>query len=117
MLFAIRIHQPQGTYTNNPHTLVRFELPEPPPAPLGGAAAAAPSSPPPPRSYTLVLSQYRKTRDVRYTLNVYCSSLFELQPTPEPPQHRYRVQVSGGAQGAKDAVMQYGCESVCAVHE
>ncbi|KAG5189782.1 hypothetical protein JKP88DRAFT_197520 [Tribonema minus] len=74
----------KGTYTNNPHTLVRFDLPE----------RSSPSQTQ--RQYTLVLSQYKKTRDVRYTLNVYCSALFELQPTPEPPPHRQRVQGSWG---------------------
>lgn len=39
-----------------------------------------------PGQYTIVLSQYDKTRDVSYTLNAYCTAPFrfaEAPPTPE----------------------------------
>ncbi|CAM9137996.1 unnamed protein product [Chrysoparadoxa australica] len=66
----------RGLY--NPHTLVRFDLPE------EGLAESE-------RRYTLVLSQFEKSRDVRYTLQVHCTSNLTLSHTPWPPTHRQVV--------------------------
>ncbi|CAM9123159.1 unnamed protein product [Laminaria digitata] len=64
----------RGLYTNNPHTLVRFDLPE--------------TTTRRDIAYTLVISQYEKKREVRYTVNVYCTSTFRLFETPVAPEHR-----------------------------
>jgi hypothetical protein len=74
-----------GIYSNNPHTLLRFDLPEQQQSSTCNAAAE--------RRYTLVLSQFEKKRDVRYTLNVYCTSDFKLLHTPELPEHQHKIQV------------------------
>lgn len=66
----------RGVYSNNPHTLVRFDLEGDDPG-----------------HYTLVLSQYEKTRDVSYTLNVYCTSAFRISVTPTTPPLQKALQV------------------------
>jgi calpain-7 len=54
----------RSTYTNNPHTLVRFDVP------------------PGLFKFQLVLSQYERCFDVDYTLNVYCMSPIGLERVP-----------------------------------
>ncbi|CAM9283760.1 unnamed protein product, partial [Scytosiphon promiscuus] len=66
----------RGIYTNNPHTLVRFDLPENKTARDEWI------------KYTLVVSQYEKKREVRYSVNVYCTDTFRLDKTPAAPEHQ-----------------------------
>jgi hypothetical protein len=77
-----------GIYSNNPHTLLRFDLPE-----QQSSSSTTTTTATAERRYTLVLSQFEKKRDVRYTLNVYCTSDFKLLHTPEAPKHQHKVQV------------------------
>ncbi|CAN0358549.1 unnamed protein product, partial [Ectocarpus fasciculatus] len=83
----------KGIYTNNPHTLVRFDLPEN----TGSTDKWV--------DYTLVVSQYEKKREVRYSVNVYCSDTFKLYHTPTAPEHRRSIagawdqSSAGGALG------------------
>jgi hypothetical protein len=91
-----------GIYSNNPHTLLRFDLPEQQATSSSTTTAAVVAE----RRYTLVLSQFEKKRDVRYTLNVYCTSDFKLLHTPEPPTHQHKVQVRH--------IILHLCRYVCA---
>eukprot|EP00752_Nemacystus_decipiens_P002304 g2180.t1 len=83
----------RGIYTNNPHTLVRFDLPE---NRTAGDQWA---------KYTLVVSQYEKKREVRYSVNVYCTHTFRLDRTPAAPEHErsfmgeWDERSAGGALG------------------
>ncbi|CAM9123398.1 unnamed protein product [Ectocarpus sp. 12 AP-2014] len=83
----------KGIYTNNPHTLVRFDLPEN----TGSTDKWV--------DYTLVVSQYEKKREVRYSVNVYCSDTFKLYHTPTAPEHARSIvgawdqSSAGGALG------------------
>ncbi len=56
-----------GTYMNNPHVLVRFDVP------------------PGEHVFTLVVSQYMRWRDVYYTLQALC-----MAPVSAPPRCRCR---------------------------
>lgn len=105
----------RGLYTNDPHILVRIDvdaavdgadgagegaegthaLPS-----RGGAGAGArghstdsiaPSPDAQSPSYTLVLSQIDKHRDVNYTLTVLGTVPFRLYPSPSPPPHKVRI--------------------------
>ncbi|CAN0179771.1 unnamed protein product [Ectocarpus sp. 6 AP-2014] len=82
-----------GIYTNNPHTLVRFDLPEN----TGSTDKWI--------DYTLVVSQYEKKREVRYSVDVYCSTTFRVVQTPTSPEHEQTVlgkwdqNSAGGALG------------------
>eukprot|EP00904_Undaria_pinnatifida_P013645 jgi/Undpi1/9410/HiC_scaffold_27.g11867.m1 len=76
----------RGLYTNNPHTLVRFDLPE--------------TTTRKDIAYTLVISQYEKKREVRYTVNVYCTSTFRLFETPVAPEHRMKFMGNWDASSA-----------------
>ena len=81
----------RGVYTNNPHTLMRFDV------------AAPRSSAQRRRLYTLVVSQHEKTHNIDFTLNVYCTSTFQLYHTPPPPHMVSEVR------GAWDASNAGGC--------
>ncbi|CAM9363264.1 unnamed protein product [Choristocarpus tenellus] len=104
-----RVHYPdvpmyRGIYTNNPHTLVRFDLPvisstEDKDVKVNGKGSNKDE-----RAYTLVISQHEKKRDVRYTVNVYCTSSFKLFSTPEPPPHKKTVHGAWDADSAGGAV-------------
>ena len=50
-----------GCYTNNPHVLVRFEIKEPKDKHL-----------------SLILSQYKKSNSLNYTLSCFCTENFHL---------------------------------------
>ncbi|CAM9298974.1 unnamed protein product, partial [Hapterophycus canaliculatus] len=69
----------RGIYTNNPHTLVRFDLPE-------NKTAKDEWD-----KYTLVVSQFEKKREVRYSVNVYCTDTFRLDKTPAAPEHQRSI--------------------------
>jgi len=59
-----------GAYTNNPHVLVRYDVTDPAD-----------------QNLSLVLSQYQKSNDLRYTLSVYCTEQFSLtKPRPNLPR-------------------------------
>ncbi|CAM9119736.1 unnamed protein product [Ectocarpus sp. 12 AP-2014] len=95
-----RVYYPEkpmfrGIYTNNPNTLVRFDLPEN----TGSTDKWV--------DYTLVVSQYEKKREVRYSVDVYCTNAFRLVQTPASPEHEHTVLGSwdqnsaGGALGTQ----------------
>ena len=85
----------EGIYSNNPHTLVRFDIP---PVSANELPASSNSSVRSVRrSYTLVVSQYKKVRDVSFTLNVYCTAPFRLMRTPATPPHKRTVKGHWGA--------------------
>ena len=68
-------------YSNNPHTLVRFDVPlqSSRQSPVGA-------------SYTIVVSQYEKTRDLSFTLDVFSMAPFKLQPLPRTFGREIMVQ-------------------------
>ncbi|CBN78088.1 conserved unknown protein [Ectocarpus siliculosus] len=55
--------------------------------------------------YTLVVSQYEKKREVRYSVDVYCTNTFRVVQTPTSPEHEQTVlgawdqSSAGGALG------------------
>ncbi|CAM9120690.1 unnamed protein product [Phaeothamnion confervicola] len=81
----------RGIYTNNPHTMVRFDLP-----PDDGTALTDEHGQRC-RRFTLVVSQYEKRRDISFTLNVYCTATFRLGHTPPPPEHTLTLASSWDA--------------------
>ena len=72
-----------GAYTNNPHVLVRYD------------ATTAED-----KHLSLVLSQYQKSNDLRYTLSVYSTESFVLsKPRPTLPHRLHRqghFRLNGG---------------------
>ena len=62
-----------GAYTNSPQVLVRYDV-----------------TSPDDKYLTLVLSQYKKFRDVPYTLSIFATSHFALSPTP--PDLEYCIE-------------------------
>lgn len=79
----------RGIYSNNPHGLVRLDI-----------------DPGEPTSFALVLSQYEKKRDVRYSLTVLSTTVsFRLRPTPPLPpvvsrlEGTWTVESAGGRLG------------------
>ena len=73
----------RGLYSNNPHNLVRFDVETSDPG-----------------TYALVLSQYEKKRDVRYSLTVLSTAPFSLQPTPVVPPVVARMEGTWGGETA-----------------
>ena len=73
----------RGLYSNNPHNLVRFDVEISDPG-----------------TYALVLSQYEKKRDVRYSLTVLSTAPFSLQPTPLLPPVVARMEGTWGGETA-----------------
>jgi calpain-7 len=69
----------RGLYSNNPHNLTRFDMKDDDPG-----------------AYTLVVSQFDKTRDVRYTLSVFSTAPFRLGPAPALPDTLTRLEVRAG---------------------
>jgi len=57
-----------GAYTNNPHVLVRYDL-----------------NSPEDKYLSLVLSQYRKSNDLAYTLSIFSTETFRLARPPQDP--------------------------------
>ena len=56
----------RGQYSNNPHFLVRLDVPP-------GESA---------KTYTLVVSQYEKVRDISFTIDVFSTANFKIRPIP-----------------------------------
>lgn len=73
----------RGLYSNNPHNLVRFDVETLDPG-----------------TYAVVLSQYEKKRDVRYSLTVLSTAPFSLQPTPVLPPTVTRMEGTWGGETA-----------------
>lgn len=64
-----------GAYTNNPHVLVRYDV-------TGSAD----------KYISLVLSQYKKSHDMGYTLSCYCTHPFSIgKPAQDLPFQRELV--------------------------
>ena len=81
----------RGTYTNNPHSLLRFDVP-------AGTS----------RSYTIVVSQYEKTSNVNFTLDVFSMSPFQMKEIPRTLGHEARAKgkwVSPGGNGRHETFM------------
>ncbi|KAL7577068.1 hypothetical protein ACA910_006808 [Epithemia clementina (nom. ined.)] len=80
-----------GAYTNNPHVLVRYDV-------TSGED----------KNLSLVLSQYQKTNDLRYTLSVYSTESFVLaKPRPNLSCHLNRsgkLNPEGGPLGSKQVI-------------
>ena len=73
----------RGLYSNNPHNLICFDVETSDPG-----------------TYAVVLSQYEKTRDVRYSLTVLSTAPFSLQPTPVLPPMVARMEGTWGGETA-----------------
>ena len=56
-----------GPYTNNPHVLVRYDLVKDVD-----------------RSLALVLSQYQKSKDLSYSIAIYCTERFKFRQSVDP---------------------------------
>ena len=70
-----RVYHPHGamisgTYSNNPHTLIRF------------------NAPPGKHAFTLVVSQYERQRDISFTLDVFSTAPFSLKTLAWSLPHR-----------------------------
>ena len=80
-----------GAYTNNPHVLVRYDV-------LCEAD----------KHLSLVLSQYQKTNDLRYTLSLYSTESFVLSKPRAPLTNCIKrsgyLNVDGGPLGSKQVV-------------
>lgn len=80
-----------GAYSNNPHVLVRYD-------------ATGPSD----EFISLVLSQYKKSHDMGYTLSCFCTEPFSLGPPQKELAHvqeltsEWTSLSSGGPVGRDD---------------
>lgn len=68
----------RGTYSNNPHYLARFDIP-----PVSGATT---------QSYTLVVSQYEKLRDICFTVDVFSTARFKMRNIPVNYGHERKMK-------------------------
>mmetsp|Transcript_3130 Transcript_3130/g.8824 ORF Transcript_3130/g.8824 Transcript_3130/m.8824 type:complete len:301 (-) Transcript_3130:138-1040(-) len=77
-----------GAYTNNPHVLCRYDVQQEAD-----------------QNLSLVLSQYQKKSDLRYTLSIYCTAAFSLsKPRDSLPHTKERsgsLSPEGGPLGSK----------------
>ena len=94
---AKRMFYPQkpymsAPYSNNPHTLVRFDVP-----------------PGETLTYTIVVSQYEKERDLSYTLDVFSMAKFRLVPLSRTLGSEVRLDgawsIAGSAKGTTSGVV------------
>lgn len=80
-----------GAYSNNPHVLVRYDIEDPNEEFL-----------------SLVLSQYKKTNDIAYTLSCFCTESFSFDhPEKELPEIKafsgqWTLENAGGPVGQDD---------------
>ena len=80
-----------GAYTNNCHVLVRYD-------------AKGESD----KYLSLILSQYKKSNDLSYTLSCYCTASFQFgKPTKDPPhsvclRSEWTAQSAGGPPGSAE---------------
>ena len=72
----------EGVRINSPHYLVKL-------------VDEGPSGP---NQYTLVVSQYEKSKSIYYTLRAYCTVPFLLSEIKEPYKKKYQRTVSLGCQ-------------------
>jgi hypothetical protein len=82
-----------GCYTNNPHVLVRYDVNDPADKYLA-----------------LVLSQYKKSNDLNYTVSCFCTESFHFGPTEKDLEHAVEISsawstyTAGGPIGQDDFV-------------
>jgi calpain-7 len=82
-----------GAYTNNPQVLVRYDVSDPSDANL-----------------SLVLSQYKKSNDLAYTLSCFCTEQFSLGLPERDLEHSVELSASwttataGGPIGSKNFI-------------
>jgi len=90
-----------GAYTNSSHVLVRYDA-------IGMHD----------KFLSLVLSQYKKSNDLSYTLSCYCTAPFELGKPTKDPEHitEIKSQWTGQSAGGPPSSPTFGTNPMWAIH-